>query len=751
MKKSKIFIALLMSLCIGVSSTGLLACGGGSDKDPDHSTTQPPDLDGENKEDDGTVLVKGFNIKAVDNNNNPVANVYFNVGLYNSSESSDYYLTGTGGISSDRSKAALLKTNSNGVAKLEVEVDSGKTYKLYLADPTYISSGGTISPIPKGYSSNLSATEFTEVEDGKYTITADFELDNSWGAQFDPGNNLLYFRYYPDYYKDELKIEYNPYVKAAVTNQHNYFSFAPYRAPMPDSTETSDKDDPATKELVAAVQAKGREAASGKYRISWTADDPTADVLLNLYTFVGGNYFQRNDDGSPTETYVKMHTGSAPTDEATLKAAYESYASFYGSEADNYETWLTSYLNSFSGTNYITLELSTDTSTTVYDFGFIANKNCKVTISVERIGNAAVWTSTEHKVPMPDNQPKAETEEGSVINPPLSASTVVVKGDDGYYHLGSNDGKIIYVQLKKPTRANTDFSMEFLSDPKNTDDRPQFVIVEDVFDEASNSGRHIYHNYADVVSGYAALANSDGLYPVNDLLVTVLKQFCASMMNYKQYGENYWLAACQFYGEIPDGTENKPYILETGNNSVPLSDGSAWVAFTPTVSGYYEFNYNVPGSILAKGKYYLYLEAQDGFKFKVEGAGSTYSLTIAKISDSQHLRYYGSDADDKQIWHGTEEEPLKVSDLRVCAVTIDHAAYNRPITVSIQLNTLLPDGKYIIRVASSNGDYSIKVKAENGYIDYDGEALSLSSSVATLIHLDSEQNGTFFIWLERAA
>lgn len=746
MKKGKIFIALLAALCIGVSSTGLLACGGGSDKDPNHSTTQPPGPGGEDNN-DGTVLVKGFNIKAVDNDNKPVADAYFNIGYYDSSSYNDIFVTNSGSLTDNRQKAAVLKTNKNGVATLELDnVDESKTYKIYLADPNYISSSTTVPSIPKGYRTNFDKVEFTKADDGVYTATTNFKVDNSWGALFDPNNNLLYFRYYPDYYKDELKVEYNPYEKDAVANQPNYFSFAPYRAPMPDSTETGDENDPAVKQLVDAVMAKGRKAASGKYRISWTADDPTAEVLLNLYSFGGGNYLQENDDGSPTETYVLMHTGNAPTDEATLKAAYEKYK-WYDSTI-SYGDWLNYYNNTFSGKNYITLELSTDTSTTVYDFGFITNKDCKVTISVERIGEAAIWTSEEIKENIPAGAQKAEDKEGSVTNAPLSASAVVVKGDDGYYHLGSKDGKVIYVQLKKPTRANTNFSMEYLSDPKNTDDRPQFVIVEDVFDEASNSGKHIYHNYADVVSGYAALANSDGLYPVNDLIITVLKQFCASMADYKQYGENYWLAACQYYGEIPDGTEDKPYILETGNNSITLSNGSAWVAFTPTVSGYYEFNYNVPGSVFAKDKYYLYIEAMTECKFNVTGAGATVSVSVNSIPDNRNLRYYASDVEGGQIWHGSEETPLNLNGLSVYMVTVNHTTYNSPITVSIKLNALLGDGNYIIRVAGSS-NYSIKVKVQDGYVDYDGAALPLSASTETKIHLDSSINETYFIWLEK--
>ena len=747
MKKIKSFIALLASLCIGFTATGLVACGGdnGKDKDPDSSYTDP-DKDKDKDEVVDIELESGFNVKAVDSNKNPIANAYFNIGYYSAADGGNCFITGSGAVTQEKSAAALLKTDANGIARLNVASDSTKTYILFLADPANISASGSTPATPRGYSPNFGAgvagVQFTEVEDGKYYAKANFTPDNSWGSLFDPEDNLVYTRYYPDYYKDELTVNYTPYVKDAKAGQLNYFIFEPYRAPMP-AEDTSP-------ELTDAVMAKGKKAASGIYRISWTADDPDAFVLLNLYSFSGGNYFQSNDDGSPTETYVLMHTGNAPTDTATLQAAYAKYSAWYGSDAQNYDNWLTSYKNTYSGKNYITLELTTDTSTIGYDFGYVADKNCKVTISVERIGDAAVWTTEEVTISMPDNQPKAQKEEGSVINVPLSASTVAVKGDDGYYHLGSKNGKIIYVQLTKPTRVNTTMSMAALANPKNTGDRPQFVISEDVFDEASNSGIHYYNNYANVVSGYAELANSDGLYPVNDILKTILEFFCKDMLNYQQYGESFWVAACQYYGETADGTENRPYLLEVGDNTVALSSGSAWVSFTPSSSGYYEFNYNVPGSVLANGKYYISLTGQQELKFKATGSGSTVNIKVSTIAENRYLKYYSTETDNGQVWHGTESHPLSFNNLLVHLVTIDHTAYNLPLYVNIKFGTSLMNGNYIIHVAGSSG-YSLQIKVNNGYVNYGGSAIALSASETTSLKLDSSKDETFFIWLEKAA
>ena len=742
--KNKILIALLATLCIGATSAGLIACGDNSDPGTGPGTTIDPGKDPGNdtEKDPGPKITNGFIIKAVDNNNSPVANAYFNIGFYDSSAANDVFLTNSGTSTIDRARAAILKTGADGYATLEVEVDSGIDYKLYIADSTYLSQSGTTTAIPRGYSADLHSVDFTQSDDGIYTITANFILDNSWGALFDPTNNLVYSRYYPDFYKDELKVEYNPYVKNAQAGQLNYFSFSPYRAPMP--------DEEVSQSVMVQILAKARLAASGRYKVSWTASDPSAEVNLNLYSFVGGNYFQSNEDGSPTETYVLMHTGDTPSfDEAQLQKYYGLYKSFYGSEAQTYEDWRASYLNSFTGTNYITLELSTDDSATVYSFGYTASKNCSVTITIERIGDASTWTSEEVIMEIPSGETKAENREGRVIDVPLSANTQVVKGDDGYYRLGSKDGEIIYVQLNKSTRVNN-LSMAYLADTANTDGRPQFVITEDVFNEANNSGIHYYYNYGNVVKGYAALANSDGLYPVNDLLKTVLEHFCKSMLGYNQYGANYWLAACQYYGEIADGTENKPFDLVLGDNSITLSNGSAWVAFTPTVSAYYEFNYNVPGSISAKNKYYVSLEAQTEFKFKVTGSGESVVLAVNSIPDNRHLRYYSTDASDSQIWHGTEKDPLNLNNLLVYMVTIDHSAYNAPITVSIKFPLSSLNGNYIIHVAGSK-NYSVKVKAENGFIAYNGEAISLSNTVSTLIQLDSTADETFFIWVEKVS
>lgn len=798
MKKRKIFVALLATLCIGATSAGLIACENNTDPPPDPPITNPGNNDNNNNNNNnnnennnnntndnngdnnnnndgsgdntGTEepedepdpdITKGFLVKAVDNKNNPVAGVYFNIGYYDSSAGNDCFLTSAGKITSNKSKAALLKTNKNGLVGLGVELDSVKNYRLYLADPSTISPSESTPAVPKGYKADfgesqfgfeITTVEFTQVEEGLYSATAKFKLNNGWGELFDPDDNLVYRRYYAVHTDEELTIDYNPHVKNASPEHMNYFTFAPYRAPMPDGLDT--EKNPEDMELLTSILAKGYRAASGVYKISWTADDADAEVLLNLYSFSGGTYFYQNDDGSPAESYVVMHTGNAPTDTDTLQAAYEQYKMRFGNnEVGTYDSWLAEYNMTFSGTNSITLDLSTDNATTNYSFGFVTNKSCIVTISVERIGEGVIWTTEEVMVKMPANEPEASEQEGRVVNAPLSADTEVVRGDDGYYYLGVGGPKL-YVQLNNPTRVNTTLSMAYLADINNTDGRAQFVITRDELDEQTRKGVHYYENYGNVVLGYAALANSDGLYPVNDLLKTVLEHYCLNMLDYSQYGDKYWLAACQYYGKISDGTEENPYNLSLASNRITLNDGKAWVSFTTATGGYYVFNYNVPESIEVNGNYYIYVGAQEELKFEVEGSGESIDITVDEIADNRHLRYHSSDAGDAQVWYGDDTNPINLSAINaVFMVTIDHEAHNSALTVRIQFPPILAEalsGEYIIHVAGSDG-YSIEIKVGDSFEAYlEGNTVSLSD-VATLLHIDSDKDETFFIWFTRVS
>lgn len=127
-----------------------------------------------------------------------------------------------------------------------------------------------------------------------------------------------------------------------------------------------------------------------------------------------------------------------------------------------------------------------------------------------------------------------------------------IKGDDGYYHLFSQDGPIAMVNIGRDGTA--DFVGNFLAMP-----------VQIILDE-----RVCYNNY---IQAYAPYLNSDGVYPLTDELKEFLIKYSDAQGLFESYGfiaswyepgydfgpgANY-LYACSYYVEAGDLTN--PYKL----------------------------------------------------------------------------------------------------------------------------------------------------------------------------------------------
>ena len=705
-------------------------------------------VDGEGEK----IVTPSFTIKAIDNNGDPVANAYFRVG-YDAGNYMTEYLP----------NATAIRTNNKGIgigyAWLKEGVDE---YRVSTSDPLDIN---LVEAVPKGYS--VSFEEFgystmTRGNDGNYTVTVNFKIDNSWAALFDESENLVYRRYMTDLgdesngyeYRgdptnpDDITVEYEPMVKRVNKNKYNYFTFSPYSDVM-GSSDVSDT-------VMNKNFAKARTAALGVYRIRWTANNSAANVTLNYFNFFRGNYAQRNDDGSPADTLVTMHSGNMPTDSNLLNERYEQYKYYNGSTALNYSAWLLEYEKTFSGSNYVDVEVTTDQASAVYSLGFISDMKCNVTITVERIGDVATWTEQSSKYPMPENEPKAENKTGSVKDVPLNST--IVKGSDNYYHVGTADGPVVYVQLTKPTRVNNENSMVWLSDYEIPPSTPfesarkatKFIFSRDEFDEESNSGVHIHTDYSAVVQGYGQLANNDGLYPVNDLLKTILENFCTEYYdestgtNWTNY-EYYWIAACQYYGPVPNGSQEAPYDLSTGSNTVTLGSGTTYVSFRTTSAGYYSFSakgatINATDATEINGVYYVKISAYSEYVFSVSGSGSA-TVNVSTINASRTIQYSMEESVEK----GTAEHPFTAYGTGVYLVNISHNAYDSRLAFDL---TAMETGTYSIKIVGSNTAEVL----DNNYASLDGKTITLYEDAATRFWLDdSTGSASFFLVITRVS
>lgn len=770
MKKKKVILAVLASLCVAASSVGITACsGGGSTQDPAlyaayqtyASSTDDPmtyeqwvayvldqiannNSSGEDSsfiEEVNSITINGkkyfefkftsgrllrlavdgsdrqettaFNIKAVDQAGSPVADVYFSIG-YMDDGYMHHYVRANGTISDTGIDAAVAKTDENGVAIFNIFLsDDTLPYSVYIADSNAISDGGNVRPVPSGFLDNYFGTDalgfanvsapFTKNANGNYSINLTFNMNNGWSAGYNSRNDLNYRRYVKNLNNpDDITEEYTPYVKSVSKNKNNYFTLSPYY-------DVRGTDQEANEAL--------QNAASGIYRVSWSADNPDANVALTLYSFFDGLYFIRNDDGSPAEVLVAARSGE---------------------------------------NNYVDVEVAFDNAFQARCLGFVADMDCTVTIEVERLSDVPTWYDQYVEATVPASATKADEVDGRVIDVPFTAT--VVKGGDGNYHLNNANGPLIYVQLKKGTRANTSSIVDLChytveggpSEPGasgSTTTMSRFSdIVTEVFDPLSNAGMRTHTNYTAALERYGELANSDGLYPVNDQIKAVLDVFCTDYIGWTQYRNTYWLAACSYYGEPSDGSENSPYDLTTGNNTVDLN-GKTYVAIKSNTTGYYVIStsngeLDIPNSIVINGSYYVEVHALEEFKFTITGNG-TATVNVATVN-TRVIEFAYTSQGDATVIVGNEDNPISItSGAGVYQVNINHdVSNNQPI--SVQFGSLLSAGNYRITVYGSSTATVVDLNNDNLI----GGTISVDYSSPARFRVDDVKDGTFFLLIE---
>ncbi|MCH5146794.1 MAG: hypothetical protein J1F61_02165 [Clostridiales bacterium] len=714
-------------------------------------------LDGEDRQE-----TTAFAIKAVDAYGEPIANAYFSIGYYDSAIYIDRFIKEDGTVTTNAASAYVVQSDENGNAIFNTFLSSQaeREYSVYIADPSAIGGEGSKSGIPDGYRVDFGYTQigdmviaknsapFAKNDDFSYSVTVKFLIDNSWSTLYDENNDLQYSRYVKS---GETKITeaHTPYVKSAQKGKYNYFTLMPFPYHLINEID----------------MGKSYKAAEGVYRVTWTASDANADVELYLYDFyVAPQVIKTNSDGSPADSHVTKHSGSVPTDQTLLQQRYNAYTNNDGMLS--YGAWLADYSKTFSGSNYVDVEITENTSAVNCCLAYIADTDCDVTITVERIGDAATWTTVSNTVDMPSNAPKAQdnTEGRRMMHVPLDKA--IYRDANGNYHLDSVTGPMIYVQLKNATRVNS-YSMVYLAHYKIETDgdedpyRTQFNYYTEEFNEETNSGVRTFTDYTKVVLGYGELANKDGLYPVNDLLKTILEEFCRGYSD----SDNYWVAACSYYGYIPAGTEDAPYEVNTaiGGNTITLKNGSAYVYFSSSKTGYYGFYSEdgkiegIEGGILVEGVarstnngtknfdiIYVEIAALSDIKFKVTKQGSsTANVTVIALVDGNFpaLKYDDSNADVSTPALGTEGNPISAK-AGALQVTVDLDKYDGYIEVNVRALPIA-EGNYTINVFGSS---TAIIVDENGN-NLIGQTIYLSSlsSGQIRIRITDIKSGTFII------
>lgn len=488
---------------------------------------------------DGTVTCKRANststtkvtlpdkyvIKAVDENENPLANVY--VGLSYTDESYVNYEPAYGKTDENGECVLLFDydlaytsykqyNDENGSTELTkanwTKFIKTATFKAQLSN-TAVSEGYQL--VPKGYVLNLGVDEILEwaitsipFTDGEATLT--FDERKSAFNNATP-TNLRYSRVWNE---STSQIETNSrFVSLTLeAGVYQYVTFNPYVSPAYIENDAQANE-------IAIQNAKN--AAKGIYSITIMSD---ATPTMFLYS----NTIQLNADGVPTA--IKYATGSAPagTDDADLIK--------------------------YTGTNAINVHYNTEQLGATQTFGIVCEEDCVVILQVERIGDATERVIEEISY-TPASVAQAVAETGTPKLVPVDGTAVAVYNEeDGYYHLGTKTGKILYIDLaNKVERVNAEYAIKDYTTivlPGGTspigDSIFTYSIRQD--NEYTNTYKTIRHVFGGLVKAYGNKVNEDGLYPVTQDIYQFIEFFKSNCSAYSETPKEYaWLLPCKYY------------------------------------------------------------------------------------------------------------------------------------------------------------------------------------------------------------
>ncbi len=224
----------------------------------------------------------------------------------------------------------------------------------------------------------------------------------------------------------------------------------------------------------------------------------------------------------------------------------------------------------------IVVELSASDNNMSIIFGIVAEGDCSVTISVERTGDYSyviptpVITTIEPSS-TPQNVGNGDLETGNAIS--LNTTSIIVKDANGIYHVGSENGPIVYAVLNKviPYNGFAEYSFARLIDLANPETNPdEYSLYASIFriTTARDSKGHAtaIDDYIEMMGAYCdATQNTEGLYPLNDDIKNFLENYVSSSISTQP---NLYLCACKYFSQDIVQAEK----LNSGANSVTFTE-----------------------------------------------------------------------------------------------------------------------------------------------------------------------------------
>ncbi len=554
----------------------------------------PPDDKDPDDDKDPEPVKQTYTVSAKDKQAAAIANVWFEA-YYFEDEQNKSGLT-------VESKAS---TDANGIATFEFKPEEGATYRARVAAS---GENDTDPACDYHYEIDFNDTKTSLVFDSERTAAAVFDFyPNKFPGSLTQGHS--YKRAYAG--KDESKNDTftesgNDLVLNVKSGIIEYFNFNPYVPPRMSGSEELD-----------TVTNNARLAASGKYALSFTTESDANVTMIYYIASKASTVFDENK----IPAYAYAITGEAP-DSATDSEIY-------------------------TGNGTISLELKKSEAGQDSYFGVKADKDCAVTVSVTRTddveeeqqvtlqtlrptGNPVEWTDAK----IAENR----TEGDSLMEIKYDGSVAVTLGSDGYYHVGTESGPILYAVLTKATRASdialnkydqqTDRGIQAYQFPSKDNPYIKFDYIEFINGKLADDGK------TKEIKGYADLAaNSYGMYPVNEELKTFLEYMSNSFLGIQSLTAPNWLIPCKYFGS--NTVAGTGVILATGMRTISLTKSEAY-----------------------DGKLYT-VKSQSGGKFRLT---ATDDKALIWTTDANNPIIGEKNEDGEFVFSGTYEFELKAGE-----------------------------------------------------------------------------------------
>lgn len=109
----------------------------------------------------------------------------------------------------------------------------------------------------------------------------------------------------------------------------------------------------------------------------------------------------------------------------------------------------------------------------------------------------------------------------------MDENLTLVLGEDGYYHLGTADGPIVYVRLS----ADVDY-FGFYTDEESGVQKPNMAAFTTIIETgrmcryfSDENGKPLRkESYNEIIEKYAEIADASGIYPLDEMLEYIIKQ-----------------------------------------------------------------------------------------------------------------------------------------------------------------------------------------------------------------------------------